>query len=143
MKTKIEQFPATNPVLSVGKDGTVLYSNVASKPLLHEWGVRVGEKLPSCIGDFVQRVICRNSPEKMEVKVGKRVYLVTFYPSPKQEYVNIFGLYIMTRKSAESSVSEEKYRAIFKNSIDAILLTSPDGAILEVNPSCLQDVQDD
>jgi len=47
MKTKIEQFPATNPVLSVGKDGTALYSNVASKPLLHEWGVRVGEKLPS------------------------------------------------------------------------------------------------
>ena len=32
-------------------------------------------------------------------------------------------------------MSEEKYRAIFKNSIDAILLTSPDGTILEVNPA--------
>ena len=104
MKTKIEQFPATNPVLSVGKDGTVLYSNVASKPLLHEWGVRVGEKLPSCIGDFVQRVISRNSPEKMEVKVGKRVYLVTFYPSPKQEYVNIFGLYINDQRNLEERI---------------------------------------
>ena len=82
----MEQFPAKNPnpVLSVEKDGTVLYSNEAGEPLLHEWGVRVGEKLPSYIGDFVQRVISRNSPEKMEVKVGKRVYLVAFTPYPKK-----------------------------------------------------------
>jgi len=32
-------------------------------------------------------------------------------------------------------MSEEKYRAIFKNSIDAVLFTSPDGTILEVNPT--------
>ena len=48
--------------------GRVLYSNVAGEPLLHEWGVRIGEKLPSFIGDFVQRVISLNLPEKMEVK---------------------------------------------------------------------------
>jgi hypothetical protein len=78
MKTKMEQSSATNPnpVLSVANDGTVLYSNEAGEPLLYEWGVRVGEKLPSTIGDLVQRVISRNSPEKMEVKVGKRVYYV-------------------------------------------------------------------
>jgi hypothetical protein len=28
----------------------------------------------------VRRVISQNSPEKMEVKVGKRVYLVAFHP---------------------------------------------------------------
>ena len=79
METKLKQSSATNPnpVVSVGKDGTVLYSNVAGEPLLHEWSVIVGEKLPSHIEDFVQRVISRNSPEKMEVKAGKRVYLVT------------------------------------------------------------------
>ena len=39
MKTKLEQFPANpNPVLSVKKDGTVLYSNVAGNTLLNEWG---------------------------------------------------------------------------------------------------------
>ena len=38
MKSRIEQFPVMNPnpVLSVAKDGTVLYSNVAGEPLLHE-----------------------------------------------------------------------------------------------------------
>ena len=41
MEAKMEQFPAINPnpVLRVGKDGTVLYSNEAGEPLLHEWGV--------------------------------------------------------------------------------------------------------
>jgi hypothetical protein len=86
MKPKIEQFPATsqNTVLSVERDGTVLYSNLAGVSLLYEWGVVVGEKLPSNIGDFVQRVISRNSPEKMEVKVGKRVYCSCFTLYPKK-----------------------------------------------------------
>jgi len=75
---KMEQFPAKNPnpVISVEKNGTVLYSNGAGEPLLHEWGVWVGEKLPSDIADVVQRVISWNSPEKMEVKVRNRVYYV-------------------------------------------------------------------
>jgi hypothetical protein len=75
METRMKHFPAKspNPVLRIGKDGTDLYSNEAGKLLLLEWGVKIGEKLPSSIGDIAQRVISRNSPEKMEVKVGKRV----------------------------------------------------------------------
>jgi PAS domain S-box-containing protein len=106
MKTKIEQSSATNPnpVLSVGKDGTILYSNEASEPLLLEWGVGVGEKLPSCIGDFVQRVSSRSSPEKIEVKVGNRVYLVAFHPSPEGECVNIYGFDINDQKELEEKL---------------------------------------
>ena len=87
MKDKMEQSPAINPnpAFSVEKDGTVLYSNKAGEPLLHEWGVEIGEKLPSSIGDIVRRVISRNSPEKIEVKVGIRVYMVVFHPLSIQE----------------------------------------------------------
>jgi nitrogen-specific signal transduction histidine kinase len=90
----MEQFLANNPnpVISVEKDGTIRYSNRAGEPLLHEWGVEVGEKLPSCIGDFIQRVISQNSPEKMEVKAGKKVYLVAFHTFPEKECVNIYGV---------------------------------------------------
>jgi hypothetical protein len=110
METKMEQSSATNPnpVISVGKDGTVLYSNAAGEPLLHEWGVVVGEKLPSHIEDFVQRVIYRNSPEEMEVKAGKRVYLVAFHPLPEEECVNIFGFDISDQKELEEKVQESK-----------------------------------
>jgi len=80
MKANPEQFPAKNPnpVLSVEKDSIVLYSNESAEPLLHEWGVRVGEKLSSCIVDIVQKVISRNRPEKIEVKAGNKEYLVSF-----------------------------------------------------------------
>jgi len=89
MKIVMEQFTTKNPnpVFTVGKDGTILYSNNASEPLLQEWGVTVGEKLPSDIGFFVQRVLSGNNPEKMEVKAGKRVYLVTFHPLPEEDSV--------------------------------------------------------
>ncbi len=124
MKTKIEHSSATNPnpVLSVAKDGTVLYSNKADDPLLHEWGVEVGEKLPSSIGDIVQRVIFQNSPEKMEVKVGKRVYLIVFHPLPEQECVNISGFDISDQKELEGKLreSENKYRNIVGTSVEGI-----------------------
>jgi PAS domain S-box-containing protein len=108
MKTKMEQFLATNPnpVLSVGKDGTVLYSNEAGEPLLHEWRVKIGEKLPSSIGDLVQRVISSNSPEKLDVKAGSKVYLVVFHPLPEQECVNISGFDISDQKELEGKLRE-------------------------------------
>ena len=120
----MEQFPATNPnpVLCVEKDGTVLYSNEAGEPLLHEWGMKVGEKLPSYIGDSVHRVISRNSPEKMEVKVGNRVYLVSFHPLPEEECVNIYGFDISDQKELEGKLreSENKYRNIVETSVEGI-----------------------
>ena len=108
MKIKMEQFPANNPnpVLSVAVDGTVLFSNDAGEPLLHKWGVRVGEKLPFYIGNFVQRVISCNNPEKMEVKVGNEVYLVVFHPLPEQECVNVSGFDISDQKELEGKLRE-------------------------------------
>ncbi len=142
MKAKMEQIPATNlnPVLSVTKEGTVQYSNEAGEPLLQEWGVRIGGKLPSTIREIVQRVISLNSPEKMEVKSEKKAYLVVFHPLPEQDCVNISGFDISDYKNSGERIqeSEEKYRAIFENSIDAILLTTPDGTIQEANPAACQ-----
>ena len=66
MESKMEQTPANaNPVLSVNRDGSVLYSNEAGNLLLNEWGVEVGEKLPLNIVDLVQRIFTRNNSERL------------------------------------------------------------------------------
>ena len=141
MKTKLEQFPLKNPnpVLTVAVDGTLLYSNEAGEPLLQEWGLRVGEKLSSSIGKIVQRVISQNSPERMEVKVGNRVYLVAFHPSPEGECVNIYGFDISDQKELEGKLRESEmlYRTLIKHSMDAIILADPrnGGKILSANPA--------
>jgi PAS domain S-box-containing protein len=124
MEIKIEKFMAMNPnpVLSVGKDGTVLYSNEAGETLIDEWGVGVVKKLSSNIGDIVQEVISRNSPEKIEVKVGKRVYSVVFHPLIEQECVSISVFDISDQKELEEKLreSENKYRNIVKTSVEGI-----------------------
>jgi PAS domain S-box-containing protein len=129
MTARLEQFPAKNPnpVLSVAVDGTVLYSNTAGEPLLHEWCATVGEKLPSDIGDIVQKVISLNSPEKIEVKAGNRVYSVLFHPLP-EEYVNIYGFDISCQKDEIQSLRarleepEELQRAISEGDLDGLVM---------------------
>ncbi|WP_243684564.1 hypothetical protein [Methanosarcina barkeri] len=64
MKNEQSQAIDSNPVLSVAKDGVILYSNKAGEPLLRDWGIRVGEKLPLRLEIFVQRAISRKSIEK-------------------------------------------------------------------------------
>ena len=118
----MEQFleKNQNPVMSVGIEGTVLYSNEASEPLLQEWNVAIGEKLPSSIADIVQKVITRNNPEKMEVKVGKRVNLVVFHPLPEQESVNISGFDISNQKGLEEKLLGSEVREMALELADII-----------------------
>ncbi|WP_440947665.1 PAS domain S-box protein [Methanosarcina sp. T3] len=140
MKTRMKHFSAKNPnpVLCVEKDDTVHYSNEAAKPLLIKWGVEIGEKLPSHIGDIVEGVLCRNRPEKMEIKVGKKVYLVTFQPLPEEECVNIYGFDISDQKVLEEKLreSEKKHCIVADNTFDWEFWQGPDGRFLYISPSC-------
>jgi PAS domain-containing protein len=130
MKTKTEQFPANNPnpVLSVAVDGTILYSNTAGEPLLHEWCATVGEKLPPYLIDVVNGVTSINAPQKIEIKAGNRVYLVLFHPSPEEECVNIYGFDISDQKNEILSLRarleelEELQRAISESDLDGLVM---------------------
>ncbi|AKB75574.1 sensory transduction histidine kinase [Methanosarcina lacustris Z-7289] len=104
----MEQFTANNPnpVLRARKDGTVLYSNMAGEPLLHEWGMVVGGKLPTDITYFIQKVISQNIPGKTEVELGNSKYIIAFYPLPEEECVDMYGFNICEQKETETLLRE-------------------------------------
>ncbi|AKB43438.1 PAS domain S-box protein [Methanosarcina vacuolata] len=137
MKPKTEKLLANNPnpVLSVDKDGTVLYSNEASEPLLQEWGTKIGEKLPSSIEDLVLKTVFRNIPETKEVRVGKRVYLINFYPFPEEGCVNVYGFDISNRAGLEEKLweCEEKYRSIVETANEGVWITDTEAVTTFVN----------
>jgi len=139
MKITMGRFTANslNPVIGLANDGTILYSNGAGEPLLHEWNVRVGEKFPSYIEDFGQKIIFQKSPKKMEVKVGNKVYLVTFNPTPDEREVTLYGFDITDQKELEKKLqeSEKKYRDIVETAkeVDATLGATFDHIIETAN----------
>ena len=110
------EFQNPNPVLRAGANGRIIYSNAAGEALLCRWDIKVGEKLPHSVENLIKRVISRADPEKMEVKVGKKVYLTAFYPVPGKEYVNIYGFDISGQKKLGEKlrIKEKQYDALYR-----------------------------
>ena len=108
----MEQFPAKNPnpVIRVKTDGTILYANKAADPLLKSWDVEVGEKLPEIPKSLVRKVSGRERAEELELKVGGRVYLLTFYYDPEEKAANIYGFDISSRVQREEETKKQHIR---------------------------------
>ncbi len=120
----MEQFPSKNPnpVLRVGNSGVVLYSNAASAPLLEHWKLSAGEKLPYSIREIVRRVVLRKNPEKLEVRVGDRTYLITFYPLPEEGYVNLYGFDFSSQKRTEEQLRMRERQHLALNKLGKMAL---------------------
>jgi len=108
----MEEFPAKNPnpVIRVKIDGTVLYANRAAAPLLRGWNIETGEKLPEMLINLVKKVSGRERAEELELKVGGRAYMLTFYYEPGEEAVNIYGFDISSRVQREKETKKKHLR---------------------------------
>jgi len=73
----------------------------------------------------------------MEVKVGNKVYLVTFHPTPDEREVTLYGFDITDQKELEKKLqeSEKKYRDIVETAkeVDATLGATFDHIIETAN----------
>lgn len=133
----LAQFPAQNPnpVLRIGADGTILFANEASAPLLHEWGVAEKGFLPVALRQPVARALSDRQLQRVETPCGAMTYASVLAPMRGEESVNIYGLDISDLRAAEDRATRLQafYRAILENVHDGIWVSDAEDRLVFAN----------
>jgi PAS domain S-box-containing protein len=139
---RLAKFPSENPnpVLRVAKDGTILYANKASLPLLSSWRCQINQPLPDYWHEFILNVLSSGSSKDTEVECEGRILSLTFAPVVDADYVNLYGLDITARKRAEEELREstERFHSLFDGVPVGLYRTTPEGQIVDVNTALVQ-----
>ncbi|MFB3115645.1 MAG: ATP-binding protein, partial [Nitrospirales bacterium] len=112
--SSISKFPDENPnpILRLSQDGTILYHNKASAPLLNLWDCRAGESISGPWCPIVEQAFQSREPQQTEVTVGERIYSLNLAPIVDSGYLNIYALDITERKHIESEQKRARDRTI-------------------------------
>jgi signal transduction histidine kinase len=101
------RFPADDPspVVRIDADGTVVYGNASSAPLLRAWQSGVGLLVPDVIKDTVHGSLASQKGVEMEHFADGRIYSLQVVPFPDSGYVNVYGRDITKRKNTEDQLA--------------------------------------
>jgi PAS domain S-box-containing protein len=114
-KAQIEslaRFPDENPspILRVHRDGTLLYVNGASAPVLSQWQCEVGQMVPEFWREIVERAISEQKPMSLDVSLQNRTFAFLVAPIMHAGYVNLYARDITERKHVEEARRESEER---------------------------------
>lgn len=137
----LARFPAENPnpVMRVAADGTILFANAKSEPILREWERDVQGRVPDHWLDLCAEVLEMGVETNLEEAVGDRFYLFTVAPITESGYVNLYARDITERYHAEEILAQERnlMRTLLDNLPDHIYVKDLDGNFLLNNPAVL------
>jgi signal transduction histidine kinase len=102
------------PVLRVAADGTLLYANSASAPLLALWGCAPGQRLPERSWAPLRDALAAGANHEAEVACGERVFSLLFARPPGGPpgagHINVYGRDVTERRAAEWALQETNRR---------------------------------
>ncbi|MCH8290451.1 PAS domain S-box protein [Candidatus Poribacteria bacterium] len=106
----LAKFPSENPnpVLRITKEGTIVYANDGSAPLLKTWGCQVGGLLPDEWRKEVLEVFNSAQSKEIEVTCGVQIFSVSFSPVVDAGYVYAYGRDITEHKRAEEEIEKRE-----------------------------------
>ena len=112
------------PMLRIGTDGTILYSNVAALPIMREWKCKINQRVPDHLFSQYPQIF-RPEDSTSYLRIEFKHFAVGFVVVPIKEmgYINLYGYEIDTIKRLEIKLleQEKQYRLLIENS-SAILL---------------------
>jgi PAS domain S-box-containing protein len=132
----LAKFPSENPnaVLRFALDGTLMYSNRASKSMLEELLGSI-QKLPEQWHRYLTEALSSGKKKSFEEQVNGLTYRFVAVPVISEGYVNIYGEDITERKRAEQELLETRdYLENLLNYANApIIVWDPDFCITKFN----------
>ena len=94
-----------NPVLRIAQDGTILYANSSSTPILRDWNCKVGQCVPNSFLQLVINAFSTKSIKKgIEIPYRDQIYSFTIVPVADTAYVNFYGENITERIRIEEKI---------------------------------------
>jgi PAS domain S-box-containing protein len=133
----LQGFPADDPlpVLRVSAEGTILYANRASRPVLHAWMSDIGSRVPAPWQPLLENAYKSAQRCHLTIQSQNQVFSVTAIPAPEGHYLNLYGSDITNHIRFEKALklSEEKYRSIVETSTEGIWIYEKNGTITFVN----------
>ncbi len=106
----LSRFPVENPnpILRIARNGSILYANPASAPLLAAWERKVGQDLPPDWNSQVKTALDSGDIIEVEMDCQGRIFLCHFTPIESENYVNIYGREFTEEKHAIRSLRESE-----------------------------------
>lgn len=133
----LSRFPQENrsPVMRIDGNGTLLYANQASQPLLDHWQAQIGAPMPTEWLVFAQSLLNRDEADLLDVSVQGRVYSLDCVPIVEEGYINVYGRDVTDRIQAQTRLqeSENRFRTVVQRSPQGVLIHDLEGRLIEVN----------
>ncbi len=110
---RLSRFPDENlnPVLRISDKGILLYANISSNILLRHWGIQLGEALPEEVYANCREALDSEESVRMELNAEELCYSLIMTPVTKENYINLYGTDITSRKRVEAELLQAKEAA--------------------------------
>lgn len=122
----VSSFPDENPnpVLRIGRDGTLLYANRASEPLLRALDAARGARVPDTVTAQLAPAASDHGMSRFELTAEHATYAMLAVDQPDLDAWNVYGTDITGAKVVEKFPDRNP---------NPVLRVSPDGALIYAN----------
>ena len=125
----VERFPNQNPnpVFRVDENGTLIYANAASRPLVESLQMKIGDRWPDAIARRVLEIADAGSDEMIELEAGIRTYALRPVLIAEFGFINVYGTDI-TAEKVVAKFPGQNPNPVLRMSRDGLLIYANDAS---------------